>query len=98
MNGREVFRNAVTRFPEVIKEAMDAHKMNSNDIDLLHHYKQLNNVHYWDLVSKLSENWVAFNAMSINDENEHESKFFQLYHLHQEKKYILLWLFLNQVL
>ena len=35
MNGREVFRNAVTRFPEVIKEAMDAHKMNSNDVDLL---------------------------------------------------------------
>ena len=35
MNGREVFRNAVTRFPEVIKEAMDAHRMNSNDVDLL---------------------------------------------------------------
>ena len=52
----------------------------SNDMELSHHYKQLNNVHYWDVVSKLSENWVAFNAMSINDENEHESKFFQLYH------------------
>lgn len=35
MNGREVFRNAVTRFPEVIKEAMDTHGMNANDVDLL---------------------------------------------------------------
>ena len=35
MNGREVFRNAVTRFPEVIKEAMQAHNMNSEDIDVL---------------------------------------------------------------
>ena len=32
----------------------------SNDMELSHHYKQLNNVHYWDVVSKLSENWVAF--------------------------------------
>jgi len=35
MNGREVFRNAVTRFPEVIKEALDAHKMTPDDIDFL---------------------------------------------------------------
>ena len=35
MNGREVFRNAVTRFPEVIKEAMDAHNMTSDDVDIL---------------------------------------------------------------
>lgn len=35
MNGREVFKNAVKRFPEVIKEAMDAHGMTSEDIDIL---------------------------------------------------------------
>ncbi|MAJ43479.1 MAG: 3-oxoacyl-ACP synthase [Candidatus Marinimicrobia bacterium] len=35
MNGREVFRNAVKRFPEIIMEALDAHNMSSGDIDLL---------------------------------------------------------------
>ena len=35
MNGREVFRHAVTRFPEVIKEGLDANKLSTKDIDLL---------------------------------------------------------------
>ncbi|MFC1550410.1 3-oxoacyl-ACP synthase III family protein [Candidatus Neomarinimicrobiota bacterium] len=35
MNGREVFRNAVTRFPEVIKEAMDANGLNIDDVTLI---------------------------------------------------------------
>ena len=60
-------------------------------MELSHHYKQLNNVHYWDVVSKLSENWVAFNAMSINDENEHESNFFNcIIILMQTKHYVYL--------
>ena len=35
MNGREVFRNAVTRFPEVINEALDANNLDINDIKLI---------------------------------------------------------------
>lgn len=35
MNGREVFRHAVTRFPEVIMEGLDANGLTSKDIDLL---------------------------------------------------------------
>tara|TARA_Y100001970_G_C14146647_1_gene810234 strand:+ start:258 stop:1253 length:996 start_codon:yes stop_codon:yes gene_type:complete len=35
MNGREVFKNAVKRFPEVIQEALDENSCNINDIDLL---------------------------------------------------------------
>lgn len=35
MNGREVFRNAVTRFPEVIREAMDANGLTLDDIALI---------------------------------------------------------------
>jgi 3-oxoacyl-[acyl-carrier-protein] synthase III len=35
MNGREVFKNAVKRFPEVIKEAMDANGLTIDDIDVL---------------------------------------------------------------
>ena len=35
MNGREVFRNAVTRFPEVINEALDYNNLDINDIKLI---------------------------------------------------------------
>ena len=35
MNGREVFKNAVKRFPEVIEECLNANDFNINDIDLL---------------------------------------------------------------
>tara|TARA_Y100001970_G_C14240877_1_gene864829 strand:- start:1139 stop:2137 length:999 start_codon:yes stop_codon:yes gene_type:complete len=35
MNGREVFRHAVTRFPEVINEALEANNLTTDDIDLL---------------------------------------------------------------
>jgi len=35
MNGREVFKNAVRRFPEVIIEAMDANGLTIDDIDVL---------------------------------------------------------------
>ena len=35
MNGREVFKNAVKRFPEVIQEALNHNNFNINDIDLL---------------------------------------------------------------
>jgi len=35
MNGREVFRHAVKRFPEAINEALKANNLTSNDIDLL---------------------------------------------------------------
>ena len=35
MNGREVFRHAVTRFPEVIIESLDSNGFSSEDIDLL---------------------------------------------------------------
>ncbi len=34
MNGREVFRNAVTRFPEVIKEALDKNNLTIDDIKM----------------------------------------------------------------
>jgi len=33
MNGREVFRNAVTRFPEVIHQALDAQGLTSDQVD-----------------------------------------------------------------
>ena len=35
MNGKEVFRHAVTRFPEVINEALEANSLTSENIDLL---------------------------------------------------------------
>ena len=35
MNGRQVFKNAVKRFPEAINEALKANNLTSNDIDLL---------------------------------------------------------------
>ncbi|NOZ03384.1 MAG: ketoacyl-ACP synthase III [FCB group bacterium] len=35
MNGREVFRNAVTRFPEVIQEALEANHLTLDDISLI---------------------------------------------------------------
>ena len=34
MNGREVFKHAVTRFPEVIMEGLEANGMSNTDIDL----------------------------------------------------------------
>ncbi|MCB9230973.1 MAG: ketoacyl-ACP synthase III [Bacteroidia bacterium] len=34
MNGREVFKHAVTRFPEVINEALDANGWNKDEVDL----------------------------------------------------------------
>ena len=35
MNGREVFKNAIKRFPEVIQEALNKNNLKINDIDLL---------------------------------------------------------------
>ena len=35
MNGREVFRHAITRFPEVINECLSANNLHTSDIDLL---------------------------------------------------------------
>ena len=35
MNGKEVFRHAVTRFPEVINEALEANYLTSENIDML---------------------------------------------------------------
>jgi len=35
MNGREVFKNAVRRFPEVINEALDENNLSLNDIKLI---------------------------------------------------------------
>ena len=35
MNGREVFKHAVVRFPEVIEEALNANGYTKEDIDLL---------------------------------------------------------------
>jgi 3-oxoacyl-[acyl-carrier-protein] synthase-3 len=35
MNGREVFRHAVTRFPEVIQEALDANQLSIEDVALV---------------------------------------------------------------
>jgi 3-oxoacyl-[acyl-carrier-protein] synthase-3 len=35
MNGREVFRHAVTRFPQVIMEGLDANGLTPENIDLL---------------------------------------------------------------
>ena len=34
MHGREVFRNAVTRFPEVIKEALDKNNLTVDDVNM----------------------------------------------------------------
>ena len=35
MNGREVFRHAITRFPQVIMEGLDANGLTPEDVDLL---------------------------------------------------------------
>jgi 3-oxoacyl-[acyl-carrier-protein] synthase-3 len=35
MNGRQVFKNAVTRFPEVILEALQANNLSTTDVDLV---------------------------------------------------------------
>jgi len=35
MNGKEVFRHAITRFPEVINECLEKNNLTTDDIDLL---------------------------------------------------------------
>ncbi len=35
MNGREVFKHAVTRFPEVIREALEAQSLSVSDVDMV---------------------------------------------------------------
>ena len=35
MNGREVFKHAVTKFPEVIKEALEKNELTLDDVDLI---------------------------------------------------------------
>jgi 3-oxoacyl-[acyl-carrier-protein] synthase-3 len=35
MNGREVFKHAVTKFPEVIKEALQANQLTLDDVKLI---------------------------------------------------------------
>ena len=35
MNGREVFRHAITRFPQVIMEGLDVNGLTIEDVDLL---------------------------------------------------------------
>ena len=35
MNGREVFRNAIVRFPEVIQESLDASGLTLDDVNLI---------------------------------------------------------------
>ena len=35
MNGREVFRNAVARFPEVIKECLETNNLSLEDVSLI---------------------------------------------------------------
>ncbi len=35
MNGREVFKNAVVRFPEVIQEALDKNNLSIDDVSLI---------------------------------------------------------------
>jgi 3-oxoacyl-[acyl-carrier-protein] synthase-3 len=35
MNGREVFKNAIVRFPEVIQEALDKNNLSIDDVSLI---------------------------------------------------------------
>ena len=35
MNGREVFKHAVTRFPEVIKEGLEFNDLNLDDLHVI---------------------------------------------------------------
>ena len=53
MNGREVFKHAVTRFPEVIMEALEANGWDKNDVDLFIPHQA--NYRITEMVSRLMD-------------------------------------------
>lgn len=64
MNGREVFKAAVVKFPEVIKEALDANNLNVTDLDLLiPHQANLRISEFVRKSMKLDESKVYNNIM-----------------------------------
>ena len=64
MNGREVFKTAVVKFPEVIKEALDANNLDVSDLDLLiPHQANLRISEFVRRSMKLDESKVYNNIM-----------------------------------
>lgn len=68
MNGNAVFKHAVIRFMEVIKEALDANNLNQNDIDLLvPHQANLRISQYIQKKLNLPEHKVFNNIMHLGN-------------------------------
>ena len=68
MNGREVFKHAVKRFPEVIIEALDYNNLNIDDIDLLIPHQA--NIRISNMIQKklgLEDNQVISNIHSYGN-------------------------------
>ena len=62
MNGKEVFRNAVTRFPEVINECLEKNKLNTSDINMfIPHQANLRITQMVQKKLKLEDNQVYSN-------------------------------------
>jgi 3-oxoacyl-[acyl-carrier-protein] synthase-3 len=65
MNGNFVFRNAVIRFGEVIKETLKAHNLSASDLDLfIPHQANLRISQFIQKRMKLSDNQVFNNIQS----------------------------------
>jgi 3-oxoacyl-[acyl-carrier-protein] synthase-3 len=68
MNGQFVFKNAVTRFSEVINEGLDANKLTKKDIDMLiPHQANLRIAQFIQRKFQLSEDKVYNNIMSYGN-------------------------------
>ena len=68
MNGQFVFKNAVTRFSEVINEGLDANKLTKKDIDMLiPHQANLRIAQFIQRKFQLSDDKVYNNIMSYGN-------------------------------
>lgn len=68
MNGKFVFKNAVTRFSEVINEGLDANDLKKEDIDMLiPHQANLRIAQFIQKKFQLSDDKVYNNIMSYGN-------------------------------
>ena len=68
MNGNFVFKQAVTRFPQVIMEALTANNLNPTDIDLLiPHQANLRIAQFVQRTMKLNDDQVFNNIMKYGN-------------------------------
>ena len=75
MNGREVFRHAVKRFPEVIREGLSYNNLNIEDVGLLFLIKQIIEFQSCSEKLKVEENqkyFLTFINMEIQLQHQWE--------------------------